>query len=79
MRNLQIMYPQYKFIMSLIIVGALGYIPKCLTSYLQYFGFYKNESTVHIMKEQSIVACVDVKIWKTFLRFKWYNITTLAD
>ena len=34
-RNLRIMYPQYKFNMIPIIVGALGYIPKCLTSYLQ--------------------------------------------
>ena len=30
-RNLQIMYPKYKFNMIPIIVGALGYIPKCLT------------------------------------------------
>ena len=32
--NLQIMYQQYKFDKILIIVGALSYIPKCLTSYL---------------------------------------------
>ena len=53
-----------------IIVGVLGYIPKCLTSYLQDLGFDKNESTVHIMKMQNIVACSTVKICKTFLRFK---------
>ena len=53
-----------------IIVGVLGYIPKCLTSYLQDLGFDKNESTVHIMKMQNIVACSTVKICKTFHRFK---------
>ena len=76
--NLQIMYPQYKFNMIPIIVAALGYIPKCLTSYLQDLGFDKNEATVHIMKMQNIVGCNTVKICKTFLRFK-YNMTTLTD
>ena len=69
-RNLQIMYPKYKFNMIPIIVGALGYIPKCLTSYLQDLGFDGNEATVHIMKMQNVVACGTVKICKTFLRFK---------
>ena len=68
--NLQIMYLQYKFNMTPIIVEALGYIPKCLTSYLQDLGFDENEATVHIMKMQNIVACGTVKICKTFLRFK---------
>ena len=49
-RNLQIMYPKYKINIILIIVGAVGYNPKCLTSYLQDLGFDKNESTVRIVK-----------------------------
>ena len=53
-----------------IIVRALGYIPKCLTSYLQNLGFDKNESTIHMVKMQNIVACDTVKICKTFLKFK---------
>ena len=40
-RNLQIMYSQYKFNMIPIIVGAIGYIPKCLASYLLDLGFDK--------------------------------------
>ena len=68
--NLQLMYPKYKLNMIPIIVGALGYIPKCLTSYLQDLGFDENEATVHIMKIQNIVACGRVKICKTFLSFK---------
>ena len=53
-----------------IITGALAYIPKCLTSYLQDLGFNKDEATVHIMKMQNIVGCDTVKICKAFLRFK---------
>ena len=53
-----------------IIIGALGYIPKRLTSYPQDLDFDENEATVHIMKMQNIVACGTVKICKTFLRFK---------
>ena len=43
------MYPQYKFNMILIIVGALGYILKGLTSYMQDLSFDKNESKVIIL------------------------------
>ena len=64
------MYPQYKFNMIPIIVGALGYISKCLTSDLQDLGFDESEATVHIMKMQNIVACGTLKICKAFLRFK---------
>ena len=56
--NLQIMYPQYKFNMILIIVGALGYILKGLTSYLQDLGFDKNESMNHIMKMQNMLLAI---------------------
>ena len=64
------MYPQYTFNMIPIIVEALGYIPRCLTSYLLDLGFDKNELNVHIVKMQNIAACGTVKIGKTFLRFK---------
>ena len=53
-----------------IIVGTLVYMPKCLTLYLQDLGFDKNESTVHIVKMQNIVAYGTVKICKLFLKFK---------
>ena len=33
-RNLQIMYPHYKFRMVPIVIGALGYVPKCLKMYI---------------------------------------------
>ena len=42
LRNLQILYPEYKFEMIPIVVGALVYVPKCLTQYLSQLGFHRN-------------------------------------
>ena len=39
LRTLQILYPEYKFQMMPIVVGALGYVLKCLTQYLSQLGF----------------------------------------
>ena len=39
LRNLQILYPDYKLEMRPIVFGALGYVPKCLTQYLCQLGF----------------------------------------
>ena len=38
-RNMQIMYSDYKFAVFPIIIGALGYVPKCLLKYLFQLGF----------------------------------------
>ena len=38
-RNLQIMYPGYKFEIAPIAVGAMGCVPKCLVTYLKVVGF----------------------------------------
>ena len=37
LRNLQILYPEYKFEMIPFVVGALGYVPKCLTLNTSWF------------------------------------------
>ena len=68
-RNLQIMYPKYKFGMIPIIVGAMGYIPVCLKSYVMQLGFSQKESLKMIRKLQAISAAGTVKIAKTFLKF----------
>ena len=34
-RNLRIMYPGYKFEIAPIVVGALGYVPKFIVTYLK--------------------------------------------
>ena len=39
LRNLQILYPEDKFEMMPIEVGALDYVPKCLTKHLCQLGF----------------------------------------
>ena len=38
-RNLQILHPSYKFEIAPIVVGAMGYVPKCLVTYLKMVGF----------------------------------------
>ena len=43
-RNLQIMYPDYKSQVAPIAVGATGSVPKCLTNYLQMIGLSEKES-----------------------------------
>ena len=40
-RNLQIMYPHYKFQMVPIVIGALGYVPKCLEMYIHQLGLIR--------------------------------------
>ena len=34
-RNLETMHPGYKFEIAPIVVGAMGYVPKCLVTYLK--------------------------------------------
>ena len=46
LRNLQILYPEDKFEMMPIEVGALAYVPKCLTKHLCQLGF----NTIEIRK-----------------------------
>ena len=36
---MEIMYSDYKFVVVPIIIGALGYVPKCLSKYLFQLGF----------------------------------------
>ena len=69
LRNMQILYRDYRFEFLPIIVGALGYIPKCLFKYMEDLGFQKNEAKKHIHTMQRIVTSGTVKICKTFLNF----------
>ena len=70
LRNLQMMYREYKFEMVPIIVGALGYVPTCLKSYIQQLGFDEKESIKLIRKLQAVAVSGTVKIVKRFLGFK---------
>ena len=69
-RNMQIMYSDYKFAVVTISIGALGYVPKCLSKYLFQLGFDNLEINGLIRKLQNISACGTVKICKTFLKFE---------
>ena len=69
LRNMQILYRDYRFEFLPIIVGALGYMPKCLFKYMEDLGFQKNEAKKHIHTMQKIVTSGTVKICKTFLNF----------
>ena len=44
------MYPDYKFQVAPIAVGATGSVPKCLTNYLQMIGLSEKVSKVLIPK-----------------------------
>ena len=66
---LRILYPEYKFEMIAIVVGALDYVPKCLTQYLRQLGFNTIELRKTVRKMQNVSVSGTVKICKTFLKF----------
>ena len=66
---MQILYRDYRFEIIPIVVGALGYIPKCLFNYREDLKFKKNEAKKHIDTMQRIFTSGTVKICKTFLNF----------
>ena len=68
-RNLQISYPQYRFEMIPIIIGALGYVAKSLMTYVKQLGFEEKNAIYVIRKLQSLATVGTAKIWKTFLKF----------
>ena len=70
MRNLQMMYNDYKFEMVPIVIGAFGFIAKDLKTLLESLNFDKKEVKCTIRKLQAIAVSGTVKIVKTFIRFK---------
>ena len=63
------MYPEYKFMVKPIIIGALGNVPKCLSKNLSEVGFDHREIKKLTPKLQNISASGTVKIVKTFSKF----------
>ena len=68
-RNLQIMYPEYKCEVAPIVIGAMRYVPKCLINYLKMIEFNENGSKVLITKLEIKSISGTVKNSKTFLNF----------
>ena len=65
-RNLQIMHPGYKFEIAPIVVGAMGYVPKCLVTYLKIVGFKEKEIKQVIGRMQVRSISGTIKICKMF-------------
>ena len=63
------MYPGYKFEIAPIVVGSMGYVPKCLVTYLKMVGFEGKEIKLLIRRMQVKSISGSVKICKTFLNF----------
>lgn len=70
LRNLQLLYHDYKFEMVPIIIGALGYVPKDLKINLEKLNFNEKEVKAMTRKLQTISVSGTVKIVKTFMGFK---------
>ena len=69
-RNLQMMYNNYKFEMTPVIIGAFGFVPNDLKTSLKNLNFDKRETKSLIRKLQTITVSGTVKIVDTFIRFK---------
>ena len=69
LRNMQILYPDFRFEMMATIVGALGYVRSCLFNYMNDLPFKKKEALRHIHKKQAIVTSGTVEICKTLLKY----------
>ena len=67
--NLQILYPQCRFEMIQIVIGALGYVVISLVSYVKQLGFEGKNTIFVIRKLQSLATSEMVKVCKTFLKF----------
>ena len=63
------MYSHYKFQMVPFVIGALGYVPKCLEMYIGELGLDKTETEKLVGKLQNLSASGTVKLCKTFLSF----------
>ena len=68
-RNQQIMYLCYKFEIASTVVRAMGYVPKCLLTYLKMVVFEGKEIKLLIRQMQVKSISGSVKICKTFLNF----------
>ena len=64
------MYPDYTFTFIPVITGALGAIPKDLTTNIKKLGFTENEAKQIVQRIQQKSIIGTVKICKTFLNFK---------
>ena len=69
-RNMQMMYKNYSFMIIPIVVGDLGHVPKCIFTNIQNLGFTKSETKKLAKKLHVLSVTGTVKICKTCMSFK---------
>ena len=68
-RNMQIMYPNYKFEMIPVVIGCLGYVQNDLKMYTKQLGFDDKEIPFLIRRLQIASISGTVNICKAFFNF----------
>ena len=68
-RNMQVMYPNYKFEMIPIVIGCLGYLQKDLKTYMKQLGFDDKEIPFLVRRLQTALISGTVNICKAFFNF----------
>ena len=68
-RNMQIMYPDYKFEMIPVVIGYLGYVQNDLKTYMKQLGFDDKEIQFLVRRLQIASISGTVNICKAFFNF----------
>ena len=68
-RNMQIMYPNDKFEMILVVIGCLGYVQNDLKMYMKQLGFNDKEIPFLVRRLQIASISGTVNICKAFFNF----------
>ena len=68
-RNMPIMYPNYKFEMIPVVMGCLGYVQNDLKTYMKQLGFDDMEIPFLIRRLQIASISGTVNIFKAFFNF----------
>ena len=68
-RNMQMMYPNYKFEMISVAFGCFGYVQKDLQMYIKQLGFDDNEIPFLIRRLEIVSISGSVNICKAFFNF----------
>ena len=68
-RNMQIMYPNYKFEMIPVVIGCLGYVQNDLKMYVKQLGFDDKEIPFLVRRLQFASISGTVNICKAFFNF----------
>ena len=68
-RNIQIMYPNYKFEMIPVVIGCLGYVQKDLKTHMKQLGFHDKEIPFLVRRLQIASISGTINMCKAFFNF----------